>query len=121
MMAPLNQPNLIHWLKKINDLERVQKWAFKIILGEKYKSYKKSLIELDLATLKERRESLCLDFALKAIGNERTKHMFPLKNLKNKIQTRNFEMLEVQKANTDRLRNFAMIYMQRLLNRHVQK
>ena len=107
--------------KNKNDLERVQKSAFKIILGDRYKSYKKSLIELDLATLEERRESLCLNFALKAIGNEKTKHMFPLKNLKNKIQTRNFEMFEVQKANTDRLRNFAMIYMQRLLNRHVQK
>ena len=47
--------------------------------------------------------------------------MFPLKNLKDKIQTRNFEIFEVQKANTDRLRNFAMIYMQRLLNSHVQK
>ena len=84
-------------------------------------SYKKSLKELDLETLEKRRESLCLNFALKAIGNEKTKHMFPLKNLKDKIQTRNFEIFEVQKANTDRLRNFAMIYMQRLLNSHVQK
>ena len=69
--------------KNKNDLERVQKSAFKIILGDRYKSYKKSLIELDLATLEERRESLCLNFALKAMGNEKTKHMFPLKNLKN--------------------------------------
>ena len=47
--------------------------------------------------------------------------MFQLKNLKDKIQTRNFKIFEVQKANKDRLRSFAMIYMQRLLNSHVQK
>ena len=107
--------------KNKNDLERVQKSAFKIILGDKYKSYNKSLKDLELETLEERRESLCLNFALKAIENDKTKHMFPLKNVQSKIQTRNCEIFEVQKANTDRLRNFAMIYMQRLLNGYVQK
>ena len=30
--------------------------------------------------------------------------MFPLSNIENKIQTRNCEMFEVQKANTERLK-----------------
>ena len=38
-----------------NDLERVQKSALKVILGEKYQSYNKALIELNLETLEERR------------------------------------------------------------------
>ena len=104
-----------------NDLERIQKSAFKIILGDKYRSYRKSLQELELDTLEQRRENLCLNFALKAIENEKTKHMFPLRNTKNKMKTRNEEIFEVQKANTNRLKDSAIIYMQRLLNHHIQK
>ena len=107
--------------KNKNDLERVQKSALKIIMGDKYKSYKKSLQELDLDTLEQRREKLCLNFALKAIGNEKTKHMFPLKDTKQKHQIRNEEVFKVQKANTNRLKDFAIIYMPRLLNQYVQK
>ena len=35
------------------DLERVQKTATKIILGERYKNYEQALTELDLETLNE--------------------------------------------------------------------
>ena len=104
-----------------NDLERIQKSAFKIILGDKYRSYRKSLQELELDTLEQRRENLCLNFALKAIENEKTKHLFPLRNTENKMKTRNEEMFEVQKANTKRLKDSTIIYMQRLLNHHIQK
>ena len=46
-----------------DDLERVQKSAVKIILGEKYVDYEKSLIKFDMESLKHRREQLCLNFA----------------------------------------------------------
>ena len=36
------------------DLERVQKSAVKIILGEKYVGYKKSLLKLDMENLSDR-------------------------------------------------------------------
>ena len=49
--------------ENIQDLERVQKSALRVILGERYKSYKKSLDTLELETLKDRREQLCLNFA----------------------------------------------------------
>ena len=87
----------------------------------RYKSYKKSLQELDLDALEQRREKLCLNFALKAIGNEMTKHMFPRKDTKHKHQTRNGKLFKVEKANTNRLKDFAIIYMQRLLNKYAQK
>ena len=61
-----------------NDLERVQKSALKVILGEKYKGYKKALNDLCIETLDERRESLCLRFAKRCIKNEKTTKMFPL-------------------------------------------
>jgi hypothetical protein len=98
------------------DLERVQRSAMKIILGSKYQSYKKALDVLDLETLDARREYLCLKFAQKCTANEKTKHMFPLNNKLHSMETRKGEKFKVQKANTDRLKNFALIYMQNLLN-----
>ena len=47
--------------------------------------------------------------------------MFPLKDTKQKHQIRNEEVFKAQKANTNRLKDFAIIYMQRLLNKYVQK
>ena len=100
----------------INDLERVQKSAVKIILGGKYQSYKKALDVLDLETLDSRRNYLCLKFAQKCAANEKTKNMFPLNNKQHNMETRKEEKFKVQKANTDRLKNSAIIYMQNLLN-----
>ena len=93
-----------------------KKSALQIILGEKYQSYKKALNDLDLETLDTRREYLCLKFAQKCATNEKTKQMFPLNNKLHNMETRNGEKYEVQKANTDRLKNSAMICMQNLLN-----
>ena len=64
------------------DLERVQKNAFRIILKNNYQTYKKALAKLGMETLNERRETLCLNFAKKCTKNSRTSHMFP-KNKKN--------------------------------------
>ena len=58
-----------------SDLERVQKTAFKIILGKRYKTYKYAQNILELKTLNDRRETLCLNFALKSSKNPKTKHM----------------------------------------------
>ena len=62
-----------------NDLERVQKSALKVILQEKYKDYQKGLARLNLETLKERREYLCLEFATKCAKSKKMCHMFPKK------------------------------------------
>ena len=101
-----------------NDLERVQKSALKIILGNRYKSYQQALSELDIETLDNRRENRCIRFARKCVKNEKTARMFPLKEKTHAMQTRKTEKYEVIKANTDRLKDFALIYMQNLLNKH---
>ena len=43
-----------------NDLERVQKSAVRIMLGNSYSGYKKSLNILQIDSLRDRREQLCL-------------------------------------------------------------
>ena len=100
------------------DLERVQKSAVKIILGDKYMSYKKSLDELGMDSLDDRRQNLCLKFAQRCLKNEKAKKMFPLNEKIHGMETRNINKYKVQHANTDRLKNFAQIYMQNLLNEH---
>ena len=100
------------------DLERVQKSAIKIIMGDKYRSYKKSLDELGMDSLDDRRQNLCLKFAQRCLKNEKAKKMFPLNEKIHGMETRNMNKFKVQHANTDRLKNFAQIYMQNLLNEH---
>ena len=56
------------------DLERIQKCALKIILENKYEDYSTALNIMELATLSDRRESLCKAFARKCVTNVKT-HM----------------------------------------------
>ena len=86
------------------DLERAQRSALKIILGPKYESYRKALFTLNLETLEERREYLCLKFAQKCTENEKTQQMFPLNRKMHHMNTRNKEKYLVQFANTERLK-----------------
>ena len=86
--------------ENITDLECVQKSAVKIIMGNKYKSYQKSLIFLELETLKERRERLFLKFAKRCLKNDKAKKMFPLNSKNHEMGTRNGEKFKVQHANT---------------------
>ena len=102
------------------DLERVQKTALKIILKNKYDGYKKSLIKLDLDPLDERRENLCLNFAIKCTENNRMKFMFPQNEKKHEMDTRDTPKFIVQHANKERLKKSSIIYMQNLLNKNNQ-
>ena len=74
---------------------------------------------LGLETLEERRKSLCLKFALKSLENENEIQMFSLNEKVHTMKTRNSELLQVQHANTSRLKNSALIYMQNIVNEFV--
>ena len=99
-----------------NDLERLQKSAFKIILKEKYKNYQNALNRLQLVTLEERREQLILSFAKKCITNDKMKSLFPLNKKNHIMNTRCQEKYFVNHAKTSRLQNSPIIYMQKKLN-----
>ena len=51
--------------ENIADLNRVQKCAVRVIMGENYTDYKKSLDILDIETLESRRDNLCKKMAMK--------------------------------------------------------
>ena len=100
-----------------DDIERVQKSVVKIMFGNKYIGYKKSLKKLEMDTLKNRREVLCLNFALKSRKCLKTKHMFSENDKLHSIKLRKPERY----ANTERFRKSSVIYMQNLLNKHEQE
>jgi hypothetical protein len=78
-----------------NDLERIQKTAVKIILGDRYKNYEQ---------------------AKKCCKTPKTSHMFPKNQKRQFMDTRKTEVYKVQHANTERLQKSSIIYMQNLLN-----
>ena len=105
--------------ENIDDLERTQKSFVKLILGNQFKSdyegsYENALMKLNLQSLEERREELCLKFAKNCIKNNKLTDLFP--ENENQHCLRNPEKYNVLHAYTERLKNSSIIYMQNLLN-----
>ena len=104
--------------EEVNDLERVQKCAAKVILQHRYTTYDEALENLGLTKLTDRRDLICLQFAKSCLKNEKTKSWFPVNHAhEHDIRTR--EKYQVEYANTERFRQSTLIYLQRLLNQNV--
>ncbi len=103
-------------MKDRNDLERVQKSALRVILGEKYTSYKHALDVMRIESLEMRRKNLCIKFAKQCLKNEKLKNMFPRNRKSHSMEKRSGEKFTVNKAFTERYKRSAIPSMQRLLN-----
>ena len=97
-------------------IERVQKSACCIILGQEYKSYRKALKLLELETLYERRKKLCRTFAKKAQKHTKFKTWFKPNTKKSCTRTIPTRFCEVA-ARTDRFRQSPISYLTNILNR----
>ena len=102
--------------KNRGDIERVQKAAVRVIMGNSYKTYKDSLRVLKLDSLERRREKLCLQFAKICTTHEKLKDIFPLNKTKHKMTLRNQKKYKSLKANTKRYKQSGLPYMTKLLN-----
>ena len=98
------------------DLERVQKAAVRVIMGNAYTTYRQSLKELGMDTLERRREILCLRFAKKCLKNEKLKNLFPLNTKKHEMIKRNKRKHAMRKIRTTRFEKSAIPFMTKLLN-----
>ena len=58
-------------------IEKIQKRACRIILGNKYLDYESALKELNITMLSNRRENLMLKFGQDILNSERHRHMLP--------------------------------------------
>ena len=97
-------------------IERVQKSACSIILGEGYQSYGKALKLLGLETLYERRKKLCRTFSKKAQKHTKFSKWFKpniKKSCTRAIPPRFCEVV----ARTERFRHSPISYLTNILNR----
>ena len=97
-------------------LERVQKSALYIILGSGYNSYESALDTLNLENLEDRRDSLCLNFALQYAAHPHHSKWF----LKTQAgpDTRNQNFYQPVWTRTGRYRDSPVPYMTDLLNNY---
>ena len=102
--------------ENITDLERTQKTFCKLVLKDKFKNYSNSLLLLNLETLQERRNKLSLEFAKSGIKNNTLRDLLPEQDNSGKINTRKQEKFKVIFANTERLKNSSIVFMQNQLN-----
>ena len=108
-----------HNIPKVNEkeLERVQKVAVKLIANNTIQSYNENLKELNLETLKERRQILSARFADKCVKNPKTKEMFPHNQKDHMMKHRNNHKFKVSNVKTARRKNSAIPNMMNHLNK----
>ena len=99
-----------------NNIERVQKMALHVILGDGYGDYGHALETVQLETLEVRRTRLCLSFARKAEKHHIYKHWFRERPINNTRQPTDKYWGPV--ARTMRLKLSAIPYLTSLLNKH---
>ena len=97
-------------------LERVQKSALAIILGEEYRSYDSAMDLLNLEALTERRDSLCLNFALKSALDPSHSKWF--KEVGNDPETKMRNFYRPVWTRTGRYKKSPIPYLTGLLNEH---
>ena len=102
--------------KNRRDLERVQKVAVKVILGNNYTSYKNGLDKLNIQTLSERREQICFRFAKKSLKNDKARSMFQKSKTEHCMKKRKTQKYKIRLAKTKRFKKSAIPYMVKLLN-----
>ena len=87
-----------------------------MILKDDYKNYESALKSLNIDSLKDRREKLCVRFAKKCLKLENMKKLFPLKKTKHFMKKRKFEKYLINNINTERYKRSAVPYMKKMLN-----
>ena len=102
-------------LKLSRDIERVQKVALCIILGDNYTNYDVACTLMGIEPLDMRREQLCVKFALKNVKQEN--NLFTM--MPNQVNTRSKPKLVLEpRSNTKRFKNSSIPYLSRLVNKH---
>ena len=120
LAVPVWHPALTKYESR--QIERVQRSAFYVILGEEYQNYENALDILGSETLDDRRVKLCQKFARKAIRNPKYTNWFcpdnrgSFQNIKTRgYQTKSFNVKPVH-TRTYRFEKSPIPYMTKLLN-----
>ena len=107
-------------VKQVEDLERTQKRALRIILGASYTTYEDALKETNLTSLKERRRILSTKFATDLSKSKSFKDWLPKQRCEQvQYNLRNKNKLSQIMCKTNRYKNSAISYFVKLLNENV--
>ena len=98
------------------DIERVQKSALSIILGQNYKSYRAALKTLNIETLFQRRQKLCGKFAKKTLKHPKFSKWFKPKSSRKFTRQKPSQYYEVF-ARTCRFKQSPISYLTDILNK----
>ena len=96
-------------------IERIQKCALRIILGEEYVNYENALHKINIESLKTRRKSICLRFAKKASQHDRFHNWFVLNETQMNTRSDKLKYKEV-KGKKKGLKRCPIAYLTKLLN-----
>ena len=97
-------------VKQSRDIERVQKTALLIILGDNFINYEVACTIMSIEPLSMRRDTLCLKFATKDIKKDNS--LFT----KNTLKTRSNNLVVEPKCNTRRFKKSSIPFLSKLLN-----
>ena len=120
------QPRLT--MAESKQIERVQKCAFYVIMGEKFHSYEHALTYLESETLSARRMKLCYNFARKAEIHPKYQNWFQEEDMdtrqvpntrsdKDALKTKYKQV----PTRTDRFKNSPIPFLTDMLNEHYMK
>ena len=121
LAVPVWQPALTQQERR--EIERVQRCAFYVILGDAYNGYEQALDLLECDNLDDRREKLCQNFAKKAWKNPKYQNWFtlndePLPTINTRSEaTRVRNVLKPIVTRTDRYMNSPLPYLTEVLNK----
>ena len=105
-------------VKQSRDIERVQKIALFIMLGDNFINYDVACTIVGIEPLQFRRDQLCLKFANKNLKQENSL----LTKVTKTVNTRSKPDLVIEpKCNTKRFRNSSIPYLSRIVNKNLQK
>ena len=98
-----------------DDIERIQKIIFRIVLGPAYDSYEDACKLLNVDSLKQRRLSISLSFGLKLLDSSHCTRFFKFSERKD-IFLRKQPILVPPFAHTERYKNSPLPFLTRILN-----
>jgi len=99
--------------------EKIQKIALKIILGDSYTTYDEARSIFGLKLLSERRNDICIKFALKLYQSKYCKQFFTLANPT--VKTRQHTLVIEATFNTNKGLNAPHNYLARLVNQNSER
>ena len=113
--------------QEVKQIERVQRTALYIILGDKYTSYDQALDLLECDKLSDRRYKLCETFAKKSQKHPKYQNWFcENKSTAPNVKTRSEKFIQKKifnpvKTRTSRYENSPLPYLTDVLNLHMAK